>query len=346
MPSGTFLVADVFSSNSALYEILALLAYSSKLRNCNSQLFRSIIIKEIRNGNEREDLVSWGTNQSLNSWLELSSHFEPSEARDRMEKVPDCLGHQGTDPPKNCLNTAGKCFVLSPFSFLISFTESPHKARSGANRLAGEGRILVIILKFHLEMVMRTQHLLEERKVAGADGGRWIGGVMSRLEVTTQCFYQIELFSLSSGPKIRMICRNTTVENILDLEFSKALEEGGGISFPGGWQEQMRQIVFPVGSSDPVSPQKLSCEHSPHTARFTVAAAWRASVKIQQSNPDVFFHVMPPTASLGTLVAPFPPLFATKVTNLWSLKHWQGLGCVSVTSTGSSQEQIPFFPRH
>lgn len=239
VPSVTFLVADVFSSNSALYEVLvlALLAYLSKSRNCNLQLFMTIVIKEIRNGNEREDLVTWGTNHSLNSWLELSSHFEPSEARDRMEKVPDCLGHQGTDPPKNCLNTARNCFVLSPFSFSISFTESPHKARRGANRLVGEGRILVIILKFHLEMVTRTQHLLEERKVAGAAGGGWIGGVMSRLEVTTQHFYQTELFSLSSVPKIRIICRNRTVENILDLVFSKALEEGGGISFPGGWLE-------------------------------------------------------------------------------------------------------------
>lgn len=53
----------------------------------------------------------------------------------------------------------------------MSFTESPHKARRGAMRLADEGRILVLILKFHLEvgMRMRRQHLLEERKVAGAD---------------------------------------------------------------------------------------------------------------------------------------------------------------------------------
>lgn len=57
---------------------------------------------------------------------------------------------------------------------------------------------------------------------------------MSRFEVTTQHFYQIYLFSLSSMPKIRIICRNRTVEKILDLEFSKALEEGVAISFPGG----------------------------------------------------------------------------------------------------------------
>lgn len=101
--------------------------------------------------------------------------------------------------------------------------------------MADEGRILGIILKFHLEVVMRMQHLLEERKVAGADVVGGIGGVMLRLQVATQHFYQIHLFSLSSRPKIRIICRNRTVEKILDLEFSKALEEGGGISFPGGW---------------------------------------------------------------------------------------------------------------
>lgn len=97
-----------------------------------------------------------------------------------MEKVPDCLGQQGTDPPENWLNTARNCLVLTPFSFLISFTETPHKARRGANRLADEGSILVIILKFHLELVMRTQHLLEGRKVAhGAD-------VVDGLEVSCQ----------------------------------------------------------------------------------------------------------------------------------------------------------------
>lgn len=142
-----------------------LLPYSSKLRNHNLQLFRIIVIRDIRNGNEREDLVTWATNQGFSSWLELRSHFGPSGARDTTEKVPDCLGH----PPKNCLNAAGNCFVLSPFSFLISFTESPLKAWRGAKRLAAEGRILVLILKFHLEVGMRSQHLLEERKVAGAD---------------------------------------------------------------------------------------------------------------------------------------------------------------------------------
>lgn len=96
-----------------------------------------------------------------------------------MEKVPDCLDHQGTDPPKNWLNTARNCLVLSPFSFLISFTETPHKAQRGANRLADEGRILVIMLKFHLELVMRTQLLLEGRKVARAD-------VVDGLEVSCQ----------------------------------------------------------------------------------------------------------------------------------------------------------------
>lgn len=144
------------------------------------------------------------------------------------------------------------------------------------------------------------------------------------------------MFSLSSGSKIRKTCRNRSVEKVLGLEFSKALEEGGGISFPGDWQEQMRQTVCAVGSSHPVGPQNLSCDHSPHTERFTVAAAWRASVKIQQSNPDFFFFsVMPPTASLGALVAPFLLLFATKVANWWSLEEWQSLGCVSVTSLGS-----------
>lgn len=103
------------------------------------------------------------------TWLELSSHFEPSEARDMTEEVPDSLGHQGTDLPKKWLHTAQNCFVLSPFSFLISFAERARKAQRGANRLADEGRILVVMLKSHLEMVMRAQHLLEERKVAGAD---------------------------------------------------------------------------------------------------------------------------------------------------------------------------------
>lgn len=58
---------------------------------------------------------------------------------------------------------------------------------------------------------------------------------MSRLEVTTQHFYQIQLFSLSPRPKVRIFCRNRTVEKILDLEFSRALEEGGGMFFPEGW---------------------------------------------------------------------------------------------------------------
>lgn len=101
--------------------------------------------------------MTWGTKQSLNSWLELSSHFEPSEARDMTEKVPGSLGHQRTDLPKKWLNTARNCFVLSPFSFLISFAESTHKAQRGANRLADEGRILVIMLKSHLEMVMTEE---------------------------------------------------------------------------------------------------------------------------------------------------------------------------------------------
>lgn len=33
----------------------------------------------------------WGTNQSLNLWLELNSHFEPSETRDKEGKVPAAL---------------------------------------------------------------------------------------------------------------------------------------------------------------------------------------------------------------------------------------------------------------
>lgn len=86
-PSMTFLVADVFSSNSASHKRFwfwhFLLPYLSKLRNHNLQLFSIIVIRELRNGSEREDLVTWGTNQSLNSWLELSIHFEPSGARDR-----------------------------------------------------------------------------------------------------------------------------------------------------------------------------------------------------------------------------------------------------------------------
>lgn len=37
------------------------------------------------------------------------------------------------------------------------------------NRLADESRILVLILKFQLELVMKIQHLLERRKVAGVN---------------------------------------------------------------------------------------------------------------------------------------------------------------------------------
>lgn len=63
VPSVTFLVADVFSSNSALHKVLAFFfffSYLSKLRNHNLQLFGAIVIKEKRNGNEREDLVILG----------------------------------------------------------------------------------------------------------------------------------------------------------------------------------------------------------------------------------------------------------------------------------------------
>ena len=35
--------------------------------------------------------------------------------------------------------------------------------------MADESRILVIILKFQLEMVMKIRHLLEEKKVAGVN---------------------------------------------------------------------------------------------------------------------------------------------------------------------------------
>lgn len=65
---------------------------------------------------------------------------------------------------------------------MVLFIERSHKPQRAANRFADERRILVVILKFQLEVVMKIQHLLQERKVAGV--GRWIGGLVPRVNVT------------------------------------------------------------------------------------------------------------------------------------------------------------------
>lgn len=93
-------------------------------------------------------------------------------------------------------------------------------------------------------------------------------------------------------------------------------------------------------------PEEVSCDHSPHATRFVVPAAWRASVKIQQSNTNIFpcgaMHDVPS----DHLVVSYPCMLATKLINLWSLKDQRCLGPVYVgydgTSMGSSRGQIPF----
>ena len=133
----------------------------------------------------------------------------------------------------------------------------------------------------------------------------------------------------------------------MDLEFSEAMKEVASPPLVVG-KNRLDKLLLCLSWAPPTLrvPEEFSRDRSPRTMRFTVVAAWRASIKIQRSNTNIFPCGATHDVPSGHLVVSYPHLLATKVINLWSLKDRQCLGYVCVgydgTSMGSSRGQMPF----